>query len=280
MRPACIRCCWRSAASAMCRMPSAAGRRNCSRRPTRSSGQGQLSLAKYLWIVERRRRSEPRHSPRRSVSLQHMLARVDWRRDLHFQTCTTIDTLDYSGSGAERRLEARDRRSGAGDPLAADRAAGRSAAAERHRGGPRRAASGLPQSAAMPAGRASDRRAELCSRDGETDSAIERFCAAYTSDDAINRFPLVVIVDDSDFVAASLGNFLWVTFTRSNPAADVYGIESFTQQQALGLPRLARDRCPHEAAPRPAARRRPGRHATRRCSSPPPAARCMESSSH
>ena len=28
-----------------------------------------------------------------------MLERVDWKRDLHFQTQTTIDTLDYSGSG-------------------------------------------------------------------------------------------------------------------------------------------------------------------------------------
>ena len=28
-----------------------------------------------------------------------MLQRVDWRRDLHFQTRTTIDTLDYSGGG-------------------------------------------------------------------------------------------------------------------------------------------------------------------------------------
>jgi 4-hydroxy-3-polyprenylbenzoate decarboxylase len=44
----------------------------------------------------------------------------------------------------------------------------------------------------------------------------------------------VVIVDQSDFVAASLGNFLWVTFTRSNPAADVYGIESFTHNKHWG----------------------------------------------
>src|SRR5262249_32034051 len=29
--------------------------------------------------------------------LRHLLARVDWRRDLHFHTKTTIDTLDYSG---------------------------------------------------------------------------------------------------------------------------------------------------------------------------------------
>ena len=32
-----------------------------------------------------------------SAFLQHLLARVDWTRDLHFQTRTTIDTLDYSG---------------------------------------------------------------------------------------------------------------------------------------------------------------------------------------
>jgi len=31
--------------------------------------------------------------------LRHLLERVDWRTDLHFQTCTTIDTLDYSGTG-------------------------------------------------------------------------------------------------------------------------------------------------------------------------------------
>ena len=29
----------------------------------------------------------------------HILQKVDWNRDLHFQTKTTIDTLDYSGEG-------------------------------------------------------------------------------------------------------------------------------------------------------------------------------------
>ena len=69
---------------------------------------------------------------------------------------------------------------------------------------------------------------------GDTGLAIQRFCAAFTPEEAINRFPLVVIVDDSEFVAASLANFLWVTFTRSNPAADVYGIGDFTQQKHWG----------------------------------------------
>ena len=60
-------------------------------------GQGQMSLAKYLWIVDRQ--DDPALDVRDVPAFfQHVLARVDWRRDLHFQTCTTIDTLDYSGT--------------------------------------------------------------------------------------------------------------------------------------------------------------------------------------
>jgi 4-hydroxy-3-polyprenylbenzoate decarboxylase len=69
---------------------------------------------------------------------------------------------------------------------------------------------------------------------GETNTAIEHFCAAYTLQEPINGFPLIVIVDDSDFAATSLGNFLWTTFTRSNPAADIDGIESFTHNKHWG----------------------------------------------
>ena len=59
-------------------------------------GHGQLSLAKYLWIVAAE--DNPRLDVRNVADfLRHALERVDWRRDLHFQTCTTIDTLDYSG---------------------------------------------------------------------------------------------------------------------------------------------------------------------------------------
>jgi 4-hydroxy-3-polyprenylbenzoate decarboxylase len=59
-------------------------------------GQGQLSLAKYLLIVN------GGDDPQLDIYnierfFAHLLARVDWQRDLHFQTATTIDTLDYSG---------------------------------------------------------------------------------------------------------------------------------------------------------------------------------------
>src|SRR5215208_6791657 len=58
-------------------------------------GQGQLSLAKYLLIVAKE------DDPDLDIHdipafFRHMLERFDPTRDLHFQTQTTIDTLDYS----------------------------------------------------------------------------------------------------------------------------------------------------------------------------------------
>ena len=56
----------------------------------------------------------------------------------------------------------------------------------------------------------------------------------YNRFDAINGFPLVVVVDQVDFAARNLDNFLWTTFTRSNPAADIYGIEAFFRDKHWG----------------------------------------------
>ncbi len=50
----------------------------------------------------------------------------------------------------------------------------------------------------------------------------------------MNRFPWVVIVDDSEFTARRLDNFLWVTFTRSNPASDIDGVEARTEFKHWG----------------------------------------------
>jgi 4-hydroxy-3-polyprenylbenzoate decarboxylase len=35
---------------------------------------------------------------------------------------------------------------------------------------------------------------------------------------------MITLVDDSKFVSESFSNWLWVTFTRSNPANDIYGL--------------------------------------------------------
>jgi 4-hydroxy-3-polyprenylbenzoate decarboxylase len=184
-------------------------------------GQGQLSLAKYLWIAARQDDVQLEVQDVEAM-FRHVLARVDWTRDLHFQTCTTIDSLDYSGTAINE---------GSKLVIAAV-------------GPPRR---DLPSDApplSLPAGFGP---ARVClpgllaiggpkfepEADG-ADSAIERFCASFKRTDPIARFPLVVIVDDADFAAQSLDNLLWVTFTRSNPAADVYGVESFTRQKHWG----------------------------------------------
>ena len=40
----------------------------------------------------------------------------------------------------------------------------------------------------------------------------------------LDGFPLVTLVDDAEFAAASVGNWVWTTFTKANPATDVLGV--------------------------------------------------------
>ena len=97
MRQACIRSCWQSAVNATYPTNRRRQPRELLTQANAILGQGQMSLSKYLWIVDRQ--DDPTLDVADvSMFFQHVLARVDWRRDLHFQTCTTIDTLDYSGT--------------------------------------------------------------------------------------------------------------------------------------------------------------------------------------
>ena len=59
----------------------------------------RAALAGEVPLDRRPRRRPCARHPRHSGFLGHLLERVDWRTDLHFQTQTTIDTLDYSGHG-------------------------------------------------------------------------------------------------------------------------------------------------------------------------------------
>jgi 4-hydroxy-3-polyprenylbenzoate decarboxylase len=184
-------------------------------------GQGQLSLAKYLWIAARE------DDERLDVNdvegfMRHMLERVDWTRDLHFQTSTTIDTLDYSGDAVNQ-----------GSKLVVAAV-----------GPPRRELPARCDALRLPTGFGPARLAlagvlavagpEFEPNAAGEDQRIETFCRAIAAADPINAFPLVVVVDDAEFAARTLNNFLWVTFTRSNPAADVHGVESFTSQKHWG----------------------------------------------
>jgi 4-hydroxy-3-polyprenylbenzoate decarboxylase len=78
-------------------------------------------------------------------------------------------------------------------------------------------------------------QAPAYSADGEgIDPAVRRFCEEVGPGDLLEGFPLIILVDDSEFAARSLNNFLWVVFTRSNPAADVDGVGAFTRKKHWG----------------------------------------------
>jgi 4-hydroxy-3-polyprenylbenzoate decarboxylase len=185
-------------------------------------GQGQLSLAKYLFVAAQEDAPEL-HTHDVASFLGHLLERADWRSHLHFQTATTIDTLDYSGSGLNQ---------GSKVVIAV--------------AGPklRDLANQVPAGLEFPAGFGG---ARVClpgvlaiqgpeSRQGrgECDAAIEEFCRFYGQRDCFGGFPLIVICDDCCFTAAHLNNFLWVTFTRSNPETDLYGIRGLTRGRHWG----------------------------------------------
>jgi 4-hydroxy-3-polyprenylbenzoate decarboxylase len=50
----------------------------------------------------------------------------------------------------------------------------------------------------------------------------------------MEHIPMVLVVDDSDFVTQTLNNFVWVTFTRSNPSHDIHGVRSFVEHKHWG----------------------------------------------
>ena len=68
----------------------------------------------------------------------------------------------------------------------------------------------------------------------QLDNASGRFCASFDPAHPINGFAWIVLVDDSEFTARSFANFLWVTFTRVNPAVDIEGIGAFTEHKHWG----------------------------------------------
>lgn len=181
-------------------------------------GKGQLSLAKYLFIIAGE--DNPKLTTHDVVDyFKHVLERVDWTRDLHFHTRTSIDTLDYSGDGLN---------SGSKVVVAA--------AGEKKR----ELGITLPE-LNLPDGF----RNPKVVMSGVIAIQSEKYTTAEISNKNIlnltshishltSNFPLVIICDDSDFVSKNLNNFLWTTFTRSNPSHDIYGVDSFIENKHWG----------------------------------------------
>ncbi|MNZ95394.1 hypothetical protein D3C78_1145410 [compost metagenome] len=63
--------------------------------------------------------------------------------------------------------------------------------------------------------------------------------------------PMIILCDDSSFMSASISNFLWATFTRSNPSHDIYGVNSSYEHKHWGCDNMIIDARtkPHQAPP-------------------------------
>lgn len=183
-------------------------------------GTNQLSLAKYLFIAAKD------DDPNLSVNdiggfLKHILQRIDLTRDLHFYTNTTIDTLDYSGSGLN---------SGSKVAMAA------AGAVRRELWNELPAWFDLPRpfekyKMLMPGVLAIEVPKNIKASDVPL---ILEILQEHLGDKELDGLPLMVLCDDADFIAQNLNNFVWVTFTRSNPSHDIYGINSFTENKHWG----------------------------------------------
>ncbi len=184
-------------------------------------GTGQLSLAKFLFITADDSNKLSTHHI--NEYLQFILQRIDLKRDVHFYTNTTIDTLDYSGTGLN---------SGSKVVFAAYGEIIRELGTEvpstlQELSHFTNASLALPGALVLQTTAFTNyERAQQ-----EMDSLDEQLKNHATE---LAPFPFIIIADDAGMVAANLQNFLWVTFTRCNPSHDIYGIDAFTKHKHWG----------------------------------------------
>jgi 3-polyprenyl-4-hydroxybenzoate decarboxylase len=161
-------------------------------------GEGQLSLTKFLLLTDRDIDLKDFRA-----TLEHILARTDPRTDLYVFSNLAMDTLDYTGPVVNEGSKGV--WLGVSDPVRE-----------------------LPR----------EFRPRIVAPSDISDARV--FCGgclvvsgpSYESDaDAANRFashpafegwPLVVLSDDAERATRSVMNFLWTTFTRFEPAADIH----------------------------------------------------------
>ena len=162
-------------------------------------GEGQLSLTKFLFLTDRAVNLKDFRA-----TLEHVLARTDPRADLYVLSNLSMDTLDYTGPDRERGVQGRV--AGAGRP------------------GARAAARGSPGGAA--AARRSRRAGVLWRVPGGGRAVVSRTTRPPRR--AWRRIPPLPAGRWSCSPTTRRGrraatmNFLWTTFTRFEPAADIH----------------------------------------------------------
>ena len=184
-------------------------------------GSEQLSLAKYLIICAEN--NNPNLDIYNEIEFfVHVLERIDFSRDLHFQTCTTIDTLDYSSKKLNQ---------GSKVIIAAAGPKKRELSTEFLAEivipfpftNPKVAGPGMLVI-----------QGPKFQNYEKADTEITKLSKNLKHSKKINKFPLVVITDNSNDANYNFSTFLWTTFSKSNPSHDIYGIESFIKHKHWG----------------------------------------------
>jgi UbiD family decarboxylase len=162
-------------------------------------GEGQLSLTKFLFVTDR-------HVDLRNftATLEHVLARTNPETDLYVFANLSMDTLDYTGPRVNEGSKGV--WLGLGDAV---------------RDLPRQFSGTLPSGV-------SDVRVFCggCLVVGAAPYANEPGAAArLAAEPAFTGWPLIVVTDESRRATASAMNFLWTTFTRFEPAADIHAAD-------------------------------------------------------
>jgi len=184
-------------------------------------GTGQLSLAKFLFITA----DETNELSTQNIKgyFEYILQRIDLSRDIHFYTNTTIDTLDYSGTSIN---------SGSKVVIAAYGAIRRELATSLPKclndlqgfNNPQLVLPGVIALQAPAFVNYTEAKVEFTKLDGQLNSNLT----------SLEGIPLIVICDDANFVSENISNFLWTTFTRSNPSHDIQGIGTFYNNKHWG----------------------------------------------
>jgi len=186
-------------------------------------GNTQTSLSKYVFIAAKEDMRSGGTCHDIPAFFRHMLERADLKRDLHFITRTTIDTLDYSGISLNQ-----------GSKLVFAAAGSRK----------RDLATEMPSGMDLPRGFRDPqvfapgilviKGPKHQKKRDHQDPALDRLGAVLERAKGIEGFPMIVVADDAGFTAKDWDNFLWVTFTRSDPATDIYGVGGFTHAKHWG----------------------------------------------
>jgi len=202
-------------------------------------GTGQLSLAKFLFITADDTQKLSTH--RVKDFFTYLFERVDLSRDIHFHTNTTIDTLDYSGTGLNTGSKVVVAAYGDNKRVLATEIP--ASFLEKNSFGPAQMV--MPGVICLQISTYSDAVAAANEM-----SVLDETFKPILND--LKGIVQIIVCDDAAFTAASLNNYLWVTYTRCNPSHDIHGVAAFTEHKHWGCrgPMIIDARIkPHHAPP-------------------------------